>query len=182
MPQRLRNNTTSIPDAGDIVSHQAEDILLITKKDIMAAAAAEPVVPVEDVWKTTPFSGDFNPGTKLGSSIFLEKTKILAEADCLALNKANSLDIHKVFWSRERINFKTPTQFNAYGTVKSSENILTQYHRITLENVQCAAIAQYNVALAVADPISPPLFSMKTINPGKNGNDKRKFYNKVHIT
>ena len=164
------------------MAHQSETILLITNENIVAAAAAGPVAPVEDVWKTTPFSGDFNPGTKLGSSIFLEKTKILAEADCLALNKANSLDIHKVFWSRERINFKTPTQFNAYGTVKSSENILTQYHRITLENVQCAAIAQYNVALAVADPISPPLFSMKTINPGKNGNDKRKFYNKVHIT
>ena len=63
----------------------------------MASAAAGSMAPVEEFCKTTPFSGDFNPGTKLGNSIFLEKTKGLAKADRLDLNKANSLDIHKVF-------------------------------------------------------------------------------------
>ena len=52
---------------------------------------------VEDVWITTPFSGNFNPGTKLGNTVFLEKTKGLAEVNRLDLNKANSLAIHKVF-------------------------------------------------------------------------------------
>ena len=90
----------SIPDTGDIAAHQAETILLIENENIMAASAALPLAPVEDVWKTTPFSGDFNPGTKLGNSIFLEKTKGLAEADHLDLNKANLLAIQKVFQSR----------------------------------------------------------------------------------
>ena len=97
MTRRLRSNTTSIPDAGDIAAHQAETILLIANKNIMAAAAAGTVAPVEDVRKTIPFSGDFNPGNKFGNSIFLKKTKGLVEADCLDLNKANSLAIHKVF-------------------------------------------------------------------------------------
>ena len=97
MPQRLRNNTLSIPDAGDIAAHQAETTLLIANKNITVAAASGVVAPVEEVWKTTPFSGDFNPGTKLGNIIFLEKTKGLAEADCLDLNKENYLEIHKVF-------------------------------------------------------------------------------------
>ena len=56
----------------------------------MAAAVAGAVAPVEEVWKMTPFSGNFNPGTKLGNSIFLKKTKGLAEADRLELNKASS--------------------------------------------------------------------------------------------
>ena len=174
----------SIPDAGDIASHQAETTLLIANENIMAAAAAGAVAPVEEVWKTTPFSGDFNPGTKLGNSIFIEKTKGLAETDRLDQNKANSLAIHKVFRSRERIMgdviSKIPTNFNADGTVKSTANLLTQYHQITLENVQCVASSQYNVDLAVADPIPPSSFSMRTLNPGNNGDAKRQFYKKVH--
>ena len=159
MPGQLRSNTSSIPDAGETVAHQAETTLLISNKNIMEEAAAGAVAPVQEVWKATPFSGDFNPGTKLGNSIFLEKTKGLAEADRLDLNKANSLATHKVFRSPERIMgdviSKIPTQFNANGTFKSTANILTKYHQITLENVQLAAITQYNVALAVADPIPP---------------------------
>ena len=34
------------------------------------------------VWKTTPFSGDFNPGSKLRNIIFLTKTK-----DCMKIYK-----------------------------------------------------------------------------------------------
>ena len=75
---------------------------------------------------------------------------------------------------------KIPTQFNTDGTVKLTANLLTQYHRITLENVQRAAIAQYNVALAVADTIPPSWLSIKTINPGNNSDYKRQFYKKVH--
>ena len=89
MPRHLCNNTTSIPDAGDIAAHQADTILLIANENITAAAAAGTVALVEDVWITTPFSGNFNPGTKLGNSIFLEKTKGLSKDNSLDLNKAN---------------------------------------------------------------------------------------------
>ena len=57
--------------------------------------AVPPVAPpapiVTEVWKTTPYpySGDSNPGTKLGNSIFIEKTKGLPEADRLDLSKKN---------------------------------------------------------------------------------------------
>ena len=115
----------------------------------MLAAADGPVALVEDVWETTHFSGNSNPGTKLANSIFLKKTKRLAKADRLDLNKANLLVIHKFFKRRERIMgdviSKTTTKFNADGTVKSMANILTQYHRITLKNVQRASIAGYNL-------------------------------------
>ena len=75
---------------------------------------------------------------------------------------------------------KIPTQFNADGTVKSTANLLTQYHQITLENVHCAAIAQYNVALAIVDPIPPSPLSMRNLGPGNNSDDKIQFYKKVH--
>ena len=126
MPQQLHNNTTSIPDAGDITAYKAETILVIANENIMAAAAALPVAPVEDVWKTNPFSGDFNPGTNLGKIIFLEKMKGLFEADRLDLNKANLLAIHNFSQSCERIMgdviSKIRTQFNTDGTVKSTAN------------------------------------------------------------
>ena len=41
------------------------------------------------VWKTNPFAGKFNPGTKIGSSIFIEKTKGLKEELQLDLTKSN---------------------------------------------------------------------------------------------
>ena len=46
--------------------------------------------------------------------------------------------------------------------------------------MQRAAIAGYNMALAVYGPIPPSLFLMKTLNPANNGNDKTHFYKKVH--
>ena len=97
MPRRLRNNISSIPDVGDIVSYQAETILLISNENIIAEASAWAVAPVKDVWERTPLPGNFNPGTKLGNSIYLEKTKILSEADYHDLNKANLLAIDADF-------------------------------------------------------------------------------------
>ena len=75
---------------------------------------------------------------------------------------------------------KIRTQFNAEGTDKLTANLFTQYHKITLENMQRMAIARYNVALSVSDPLPSPPFSMITLNPGNNGDDKRQFYKKVH--
>ena len=68
----------------------------------MAAVAAGVVAP---------FSGNFNPGTKLGNSTFLEKTKVLAEANCYDLNKASLLAIDADFsggWTNgEHLNLET---------------------------------------------------------------------------
>ena len=52
-------------------------------------------------WKTDPFQGKFNPGTKTGHQIFLEKTKGLAKKDKLELLKTNSVLIHKFFCLKE---------------------------------------------------------------------------------
>ena len=59
------------------------------------APAVQPAPVVEEACKTTPFSGDFIPGTKLGNSIFIEKTKGLPESVRLDLTKNNSQEIHK---------------------------------------------------------------------------------------
>ena len=54
-----------------------------------------------EVWKTNPFSGDFNPGTKIGHQIFTKKTKGLPEADCLTLTKSNAHATHSYLSARE---------------------------------------------------------------------------------
>ena len=61
-----------------------------------AVPLAHPPAPVvKEVWKTTPFSGNFNPGTKLGNIIFIKNTPGLPESVRLYLTKKNSQDIHK---------------------------------------------------------------------------------------
>ncbi len=62
-------------------------------------AGAAPVIA--EVWKTNPYSGNFNPGTKLGQTIFAEKTKGLAEDKRLDLTKGNAANLRKYFVSRE---------------------------------------------------------------------------------
>ena len=84
MPRALRSNS-SAPRVWNIEAHQqnADQHVLEQMAGVNPGAGA-PVVQsapvVEEVWKTTPFSGDFNPGTKLGNSIFIEKTKGLHES------------------------------------------------------------------------------------------------------
>ena len=67
-----------------------------------AGAPAFPPVPVVgEVWKTTPFSFNFNPGTKFGNIIFIKKTKGLPESARLDLTKKKSQKIHKYLLSQE---------------------------------------------------------------------------------
>ena len=66
-------------------------------------SAHQPAPVVEDVWKTTPFFDNFNPGTKLGNIIFIEKSKGLPESARLDLMKKNSQEIHKYLQSRETL-------------------------------------------------------------------------------
>ena len=79
MSRALRSNS-SAPRVWNLEAHQqnSNQHVLEQMAGINPGAGAPAVPPapvVEEVWKTTPFSGDFNPGTKLGNSIFIEKTK-----------------------------------------------------------------------------------------------------------
>ena len=203
MPRRTRQTTTNpLPSIWDLDAHQAEvDNIIATKIETarMAVAGAStagsggavpPVVVTTPavVWKTTPFSGDFNPGTKLGNSIYLEKTKGLKESDRLDLNKRNSQEIHKYLRGREQIMgpvvTQVPVDFNPDGSTRATKNLLTQYQQITLADCQRAAIARYdtpltvNAALPASSSSSP--FNLKTLDPGNDANDEKQFYNQVH--
>ena len=93
MSRALQSNS-SAPRVWNIEAHQhnADQHFL----EQMAGINAVPPAPVvEEVWKTTPFSGNFNPGTKLGNSIFIEKTKGLPESERPDLTKKKSQEIHK---------------------------------------------------------------------------------------
>ena len=141
-------------------------------------------VPVPEVWKTTPYSGDFNPGTKHGNTIFTEKTKGLPEASRLDLTKKNSQAIHKYFRGQEMLMGdvvrKVPIEYNPDGSIKTTRNLISQYQQISLENCQRAAIARYDNALGAGVAIPDPPFTMKDLDPGSNANDKIQFYKKVH--
>ena len=150
-----------------------------------AGAPAVPPAPViKEVCKTTPFSGNFNPGTKLGDSIFIENTKGLPKSVRLYLTKKNSQEIHKYLRARENlmgnIVTKVPIAHNLDGTVKTTANLITQYQQMNLEDLQRAVFAKYDTALAFGAPIPPAPFTMRTLDPGNYADDKKHFFLRVH--
>ena len=109
----------------------------------MAGINAVPPAPVvEEVWKTTPFYGDFNPGIKLGNSIFIENTKSLPESVRLDLMKKNSQEIHKYLRARENLMSNVFTKVriahNPDSKVKTTANLITQYQQMTIEDLHRA--------------------------------------------
>ena len=143
---------------------------------------AQPLT-MADEWKSDPLQGDFNPGTKLGKDIFLEKTKGLPENERLELNRKNASQLHRYFRARESrmgICIRIPTEFNADGTVKTTKNLLTQYHSIKLADCQRAAHGRYATKLGPTDPIPAAPFASKDLKPATNEDDKKQFYSKVH--
>ena len=189
MPRSLRQTNSIVPSVWNLPAVQAHVDQQIQQKN-MAAAAAVVVAPVaapvvsSEVWKTTPFAGDFNPGTKLGNSIFLEKTKGLPEADRMDLIKKNAQKIHQYFQFREtlmgRVISKVPIEYNGDGSISKTANLLTQYQQMTLDDLQRAAIARYDTPLAVGSAIPQAPFTMRALDPGNNEDDKKQFYTKVH--
>ena len=151
MPRALRSNSTA-PTVWNLEAHRQnanQELLVQMAANNLGAGA--PVVPVAapviaKVWKITPYSGDFNPGTKLGNSIFVEKIKGLPEADRLDLPKKNSQAIHRYLLAREtlmgHVVTKVPIEFNIDSSVKTTANLLTQYQQMRLEDLQRAAIAR----------------------------------------
>ena len=129
--------------------------------------------PVE-VWKSNPLQGDFNPGTKLGKDIFLEKSKGLPENERFDLTRANATSIRQYFEAREA-NMEgcldIAVEFNNDGTVKTTKNLLTQYHSIKLEDCQRAAHENYGEKLAPTDDIPAVPFKAKDLDPSTNEDD-----------
>ena len=153
------------PADPDIELHEEETIMATTE------------------WKTDPFHGNFNPATKLGHQIYLEKTKGLPASERLELSKGNAADIHKFFRSRQvrmgEIVTKIPTERAADGTVAKSINLLTQYHQLDLELLQREGNALYNVAIADGAPVPEAPFTARTLSPGTDATDKADFYRQV---
>ena len=187
MPRSLRQTNSIVPSVWNLPAVQAHVDQQIRQENMAEAALVAPAtapVVAPEVWKTTPFSGDFNPGTKLGNSIFLEKTKGLQEADRMDLIKKNARKIHQYFQFREtlmgKVISKVPIKYNVDGSVSKTANLLTQYQQMTLEDLQRAAIARYDTPLAVGSAIPQAPFTMRALDPGNNADDKKQFYTKVH--
>ena len=136
MPRVLRSSNVNLPSVWNHTENQAH------ANPPIAATMATPPAHAE-VWTTNHFCGDFNPGTKQGHSIFVEKTKGLATADRLDLSKKYATDLHKYYRAREDIMGncvrKVPSGYHNDGTVTESFNLLTQYQQLTLEHCQCAS-------------------------------------------
>ena len=146
-----------------------------------AGASAVPPAPVvKEVWKTTPFSGNFYPGTKLGNRIFIEETKGLPESVRLDQKQKHSQEIHKYLRAHKtlmgNVVTKVPIAHNPDGTVKTMENLINQYQQMNLEDIQHAAFARYDTALAFGAPITPAPFTMRTLAPGNDADDKKQFF------
>ena len=71
---------------------------------------------------------------------------------------------------------KVPIAHNPDGAVKSTANLITQYQQMTLEDLQRAAFARYNTDLAFGVPIPPSPFTMRTIDPVNDADDKKQFF------
>ena len=138
--------------------------------------------PAQEVWKSDPLQGDFNPGSKLGKDIFLEKTKGLPESERIPWTKANATRLLRYFRAREKHMHSCidiPIEFNANGTVKKTANLLSQYRLITLTDCQRAAHGRYHNAIAATANIPAAPFQLKALDPANNQADKAQFYKKV---
>ena len=68
----------------------------------------------------------------------------------------------------DNIVTKVPIAHNSDGTVKTTAYLITQYQQITIENVQHAAFARYDTAIAIGDPILPAPFTMRNLDPSND--------------
>ena len=71
---------------------------------------------------------------------------------------------------------KVPIAYNPDGTVKTTANLITQYQQITIEDLQRAAFARYDTALALGDPIPPAPFTMRNLDPGNDDDENKQFF------
>lgn len=114
--------------------------------------------------------------------IFEKKTQGLPDDDRLDLTKSNANEIHKALKARAQ-NFgdavNIPVEYNSDGSTKT-KNLLTQYHSISLQDVQRRAFGRFSTALGATDsiPTTKP-FDLRIIDPASNDDDKGVFYDRV---
>ena len=74
---------------------------------------------------------------------------------------------------------KTPIAWDGAGTVVQTANLLTQYHLISLEHLQCAAHERFSLAILQGDPIPTPPFTARVLTLATDVADKKSFYTQV---
>jgi hypothetical protein len=107
--------------------------------DPIAAAAVAPVNAPE-VWTVNPLATNFNPGSKGGNQIFLEKSKGPIDGKRIGDTIADSQTLHS-FLKTKGITFgpvvtHVPFQFDATGNPTNFASIIEQYQSLDLEHVQ----------------------------------------------
>ncbi len=73
-----------------------------------------------------------------------------------------------------------PVEFEANGDVKSSMNLISQYHSITLAHCQRITHERYAIKLGINDEILDTPFKAKNLSPATSDPDKKQFYQKVY--
>ncbi len=163
-----------------IIEEEAEAAFIALFQDIDTT-----ITMSTDEWKTNPFHGNFNPGTKTGQQIFLEKTKGVADGTRYSLTKDNAANLHQFFKSRAASLascIQIPIEFNADGSTKNFANLITQHSLIEMKDVQRSAHGRFSTALSTTDPIPVGPFTSRSIDPANNNNDKKVFYDCVNAS
>ena len=115
---------------------------------------AAPALATE--WKTNPFHGNFNPGTRPVQQIFLEKrTDGLADGTRFDLTKDNLVDTHQFFKARAASLGRCiliPIAFDGTGAATSTANF------ISLEHVQHEAIKRISTTVTAPTALPAPSF------------------------
>ncbi len=133
-------------------------------------------------WKTNPFNGNFNPGTKTGQVIFIEKTKGHPDGKRFDLSKEHSSEIHQFFKTRSASLggcCLIPIAFDGTGTATEWAHLITQHSKTSLKQVQWRGHKRFSTALAVDAPIPNAPFTVRNIDPASNDGDKTTFYDRV---
>lgn len=133
-------------------------------------------------WTDDPFQDRINPSTKTGQAIYIAKSKGLDEEKRIEVSKLNSEAIMSYLLTNEaqlgKLVTAIPIDRNPDGTSSGkTANLLTQYSKITLDDVERQAHATFQTRLSEADVI--PTKSVRTIDPANVEADKETFYDRV---
>jgi hypothetical protein len=150
------------------------------------AANAPNIVP--EVWTDNPLTATFNPGTRAGNQIFLEKSKGPVDGERIGDTIADSKRLHDFI--KTKINTfgpccsHVPIEFNDAGVPTKYASIVDQYQSITVPLVIREAHRRFGTELApdAAIPNSSPtsLWNVHAIDPANNENDRAIFYDRVN--
>ena len=139
-----------------------------------------------DSWEVTQFHGNFNPGTKSGQLIFLEKTKGLPAEKSFELIKCDAPAMKQQFKARQGVMGdvvrKVAISFDVTGAATDHMNLLARHASTWLDNVM--HVAQKGFATAVTHPtaIPAPPFTARNLDPANSDPDQVTFYDRVNLS